>query len=410
MLLKGKKIILGVSGGIAAYKAAELVRQFQKAGADVRVCMSDSATKFVGTATFASLSGHEVAVSIFPDNAPSSNSDSGWARHISWAEWADIMVIAPCTANTLAKIAHGFSDNLLTATVLALRCPLLICPTMDGEMYHAPATKSNIYKIQQMGYQLLEPDSGYLASGLEGKGRLPEYEAILAKTAAICNENDELITVNHRHLVGKKVLVTAGPTREFFDSVRYLSNPSSGKMGLAMAEAAQKLGATVTLLHGPISLEIPQKLDSAIAFVSAQDLFNQIKPLANNADIIIMAAAVSDWKAKKPLAHKVKKDQVVSFEWEPTVDILAWLGKNKSSDQTLIGFAMETEDLLENAKAKLARKNADWILANHLYNEEGGVFNADNNELLAISKDSTLAFKGNKKTIALQILTHIFAN
>lgn len=409
MLLKGKKIILGVSGGIAAYKAAELLRQFQKAGAEVRVCMSASATKFVGSATFASLSGHEVAVSIFPDNATSTQSDSGWARHITWAEWADIMVIAPCTANTLAKIAHGFSDNLLTATVLALRSPLLICPTMDGEMYHAPATISNISQVKKMGYHLLEPDSGYLASGLEGKGRLPEYIDILAKTAEICASDNEEMQLNHKPLLGKKVVVTAGPTREFFDSVRYLSNPSSGKMGLAMAEAAQKLGATVTLLHGPISLDIPKNIASTIAFVSAQDLFEQIKLLAADTDIIIMAAAVSDWKAKTTINHKVKKDQTVSFEWEPTVDILAWLGSNKHAGQTLIGFAMETEDLLENAKAKLVRKNADWVLANHLLNETGGVFNADNNELLAVSNESNLAFKGSKKTIALQILTHIFA-
>jgi phosphopantothenoylcysteine decarboxylase/phosphopantothenate--cysteine ligase len=405
MLLKGKKIILGVSGGIAAYKAAELLRQYQKAGADVRVCMSPSATKFVGTATFASLSGHEVAVSIFPENGISSGSDDGWARHIHWAEWADIMVIAPCTANTLAKLVHGFSDNLLTATILALRSPLLICPTMDGEMYQAPATKNNIARAQEMGYHILEPDSGYLASGLEGKGRLPEYTEILARTAEICSNSEE--STLRKSLSGKKILVTAGPTREFFDSVRFLSNPSSGKMGIAMAEAAQKLGADVELLYGPISVEIPSTLSKNQPFISANDLFELVKEKSTGADIIIMAAAVSDWQAKIRHSHKVKKDAEVSFEWEPTIDILAWLGQNKRPNQQLIGFAMETDNLLANAKNKLTRKNADWILANHLTNQPEGVFNANENEIVAVSIEENRAFKGTKKSIAFEILSYI---
>lgn len=410
MLLKGKKILLGVSGGIAAYKAAELLRQFQKAGAEVRVCLSKSATNFVGTATFASLSGHEVAVSIFPESGTLSTNQDGWARHIHWAEWADIMVIAPCTANTLAKIVHGFSDNLLTATVLALRSPLLICPTMDGEMYNAPATKNNLAKASSLGFHILEPDSGYLASGLLGKGRLPEYQQILEKTAAICSSKNLEVEIAEQPLLGKKVLVTAGPTREFFDTVRFLSNPSSGKMGIAMAEAAHKLGATVDLLCGPISIEIPSYLNTISHFTSAQDLFDLVKQKAPNADIVIMAAAVSDWQPKVKLDHKAKKDADVSFEWVPTIDILSWLGQNTHANQQLIGFAMETENLMENAQKKRERKNADWILANHLKSQPNGVFNADENEIVAVSAKETRVFKGPKKTIASEILTFISEN
>lgn len=277
---------------------------------------------------------------------------------------------------------------------------------MDGEMYQAPATKNNISKALEMGYHILEPASGYLASGLSGKGRLPDYDQILAKTTEICSENDE--SAFKPLLLGKKVLVTAGPTREFFDSVRFLSNPSSGKMGIAMALAAQELGASVELLCGPVSIQIPEKLQNTHHFVSANDLFSLIKSRSKDADIIIMAAAVSDWQPKEKLAFKAKKDTKVSFEWEPTIDILAWLGENKPQDQQLIGFAMETDNLLENAQSKLHRKNADWILANHLNNQPNGVFNAEENELLAISSTSTHVFKGTKNSIAKDILSYIF--
>ncbi|MAO64010.1 MAG: bifunctional phosphopantothenoylcysteine decarboxylase/phosphopantothenate--cysteine ligase CoaBC [Balneola sp.] len=394
-MLSGKRIILGVTGGIAAYKAAFLLREFQKAGAEVRVTMTPSATRFVGLETFASLSGHEVAVDIFPEKGQSSE----WTRHINWGEWADLFVIAPCTANTLAKIATGISDNMLTSTVLAARSPILICPTMDGEMYESPGVSKNLQTIQEQGYHVLEPDSGYLASGLEGKGRLPEVEDILEKAS-------DIIGSIEGPLEGKKVIVTAGPTREHIDPVRFISNPSSGKMGVAMAQAAQSLGADVTLIHGPLSISIPDDLHS-VSIVSTADLFEAVKEF-QDADVIIMAAAVSDFTPVEVHQNKVKKLSAASeIKLQQTQDILAWLGDHKKEDQVLIGFAMETENLLENASSKLEKKKADYIIANSL-RDKGAGFEADTNTVHLLGKESEQTFQGSKKDIAVEILNTIF--
>jgi len=394
-MLSGKRIILGVTGGIAAYKAAFLLREFQKAGAEVRVTMTPSATRFVGLETFASLSGHDVAVDIFPEDGESTD----WTRHINWGEWADLFVIAPCTANTLAKISNGISDNMLTSTVLAARCPILICPTMDGEMYEAPGVSKNLEMVSQQGYHLLEPESGYLASGLEGKGRLPEIEAILDKAS-------EIIGSIKGPLEGKKVIVTAGPTREHIDPVRFISNPSSGKMGVAMAKAAQDLGADVTLIHGPISVPVPDGLHTE-KIISAADLFQAVKNY-QEADVIIMASAVSDFTPAKVFDQKVKKsDGEDSISLKKTQDILAWLGEHKKESQTLIGFAMETEDLIKNATQKLERKNADFIIANSL-SEKGSGFESDTNKVHLLSTDTDKPFEGPKQDIAIEILNTIF--
>lgn len=394
-MLSGKRIILGVTGGIAAYKAAFLLREFQKAGAEVRVTMTPSATRFVGLETFASLSGHEVAVDIFPDDPGSSD----WTRHINWGEWADLFVVAPCTANTLAKITSGISDNMLSSTVLAARCPILICPTMDGEMYESPAVSLNLKKVQEFGYHILEPESGYLASGLEGKGRLPEIEDILEKAS-------EIIGSVKGPLEEKKVVVTAGPTREHIDPVRFISNPSSGKMGIAMAEAAQSLGADVTLIHGPISVSKPEGIHS-VKITSTAELFEAVKEYAD-ADVIIMAAAVSDFTPTEIHRQKVKKAEGEnSIGLKRTQDILAWLGEHKKDAQVLIGFAMETENLIENATSKLKKKNADWIIANSL-NEKDAGFEADTNTVHLLGIDSDQKFQGSKKDIAIEILNTIF--
>ena len=394
-MLSGKRIILGVTGGIAAYKAAFLLREFQKAGAEVRVTMTPSATRFVGLETFASLSGHDVAVDIFPEEGESTD----WTRHINWGEWADLFVIAPCTANTLAKIANGISDNMLTSTVLAARCPILICPTMDGEMYEAPGVSKNLETVHQQGYHIVEPDSGYLASGLEGKGRLPEIETIIEKASKI-------IGSIKGPLEGKKVIVTAGPTREHIDPIRFISNPSSGKMGIAMAQAAQKLGADVTLIHGPLSVPVPDGIH-AEKIISAADLFEAVQNY-QNADVIIMAAAVSDFTPVKVYDQKVKKsDSEDSISLKKTQDILAWLGEQKRKDQTLIGFAMETEDLIKNATQKLKNKNADFIVANSL-SESGSGFESDTNKVHLLSKDTDKSFEGTKRDIAIEILNTIF--
>lgn len=397
-MLSGKRIILGVTGGIAAYKAAFLLRAFQKEGAEVRVTMTHSATHFVGVETFASLSKHEVAVEVFPQTG---NAHKAWTRHIDWGEWADLFVVAPCTANTLAKMVHGLSDNMLTSTVLAARCPILICPTMDGEMYAAPAVRHNIERAVQMGYHILEPDKGYLASGLEGKGRLPETEAILKKCIDVLSgkKEDSLLS-------GKKVLVTAGPTREHIDPVRFISNPSSGKMGFAMAEAARDLGAEVTLVHGPVSLTPPDHVQT-ISIESAQDLFKAVQD-RSDADVVIMAAAVSDFTPSGYHHHKVKKKDASShLELTATQDILCWLGEHKRKRQILIGFAMETENLIQNARQKLEKKNADWIVANSISEPNAG-FQSDDNTVCLISRDNQLEMQGSKKALARKILQHIF--
>lgn len=399
-MLSGKRIILGVTGGIAAYKAAFLLRAFQKAGADVRVTMTPDAAKFVGIQTFASLSKHPVAVDIFPEHQP--NPDS-WTQHIEWGEWADLFVIAPCTANTLGKIAYGLSDNMLTATVLAARCPLLICPTMDGEMYEAPAVQKNLKAIQDFGYHILEPETGYLASGLEGKGRLPEADSILEKCVSVLAESR-----SKGPLSGKKVVVTAGPTREHIDPVRFISNPSSGKMGFAMAEAAHNLGADVTLIHGPVQLAKPGGID-AIKIISAGELFEKIKQ-HSDADVIIMAAAVSDFTPQKTHEQKVKKTKAETrLQLEQTQDILAWLGDHKKEGQILIGFAMETQDLLKNAQKKLQEKKADWIIANSLSDENSG-FETDENTVFVLGKSHRGKISGSKKEVARKVLSLIFPN
>jgi len=402
-MLSGKRVVLGVTGGIAAYKAAFLLRELQKEGAEIRVTMTPAATRFVGMETFASLSRHEVAVDIFPDQE-----DAGdWTRHIGWGEWADLFVIAPCTANTLAKIVHGMADNMLTSTVLASRCPMLICPTMDGEMYDHPATQRNISLAKEYDYYVMEPEEGYLASGLEGKGRLPEIASIVEACKNIL-EQESGKKKDNTPLAGKKVLVTAGPTREHIDPVRFISNPSSGKMGFAMAEAARKLGGDVILIHGPVHITPPPGIQT-IQIESASELFERVRDFAD-ADIIIMAAAVSDFMPENTYGHKIKKDEAESeLRLKPTQDILKWLGAHRKNGQTLIGFAMETEDLVANAQEKLKEKKVDWMIANSLSEPDSG-FSSDTNRVILIGKDMQREFEGLKKEIAVELLKAIYRN
>lgn len=397
-MLSGKRIILGVTGGIAAYKAVYLLREYQKAGAEIRVTMTQSATRFVGSETFAALCRYPVAIDVFSEE----NQHESWTKHIHWGEWADIFVIAPCTANTLAKIVQGNADNMLTSTVLAARCPLLICPTMDGEMYESPAVTKNLEQARNMGIYILEPESGYLASGLEAVGRLPEISAIHKKTDQVIQENR-----THGLLSGKKVLVTAGPTREFIDPVRFISNPSSGKMGVAMADAAVRLGADVLLLKGPVTIQEEERM-AVKSFTSAQELYDLVRIHQKDSDIIIMAAAVSDFTPAETFSKKVKKDQASdTIKLQQTIDILHWLGDRKTERQTLIGFAMETDDLEENARNKLQNKKMDWICAN-LLTDQGSGFESNVNAIQLFGKKSKKEFKGPKKEIAMQILREIF--
>lgn len=396
-MLSGKRILLGVTGGIAAYKAVFLLREFQKQGAEIRVIMTPAATKFVGIETFAALSRNSVAVDVFNNNNPGDN----WTKHIQWGEWADLFIVAPCTANSLSKLVHGQSDNMLTSTALAARCPILLCPTMDGEMYESPTVSKNLDYAKKLGFYIIEPESGYLASGIEAQGRLPEYSSIL-KTADSIIKNHQI----QGPLTGKKVLVTAGPTREFLDPVRFLSNPSSGKMGIAMAEAAYALGGDVHLLHGPLKVDVPSRIESS-SFISANDLFEQVQTFANS-DVVIMTAAVSDFRPESYVDQKIKKEGTErSLKLIRNPDILSWLGKQKKEHQSLIGFAMETENLSKNAQEKRVGKNIDWICANSITGGNSG-FESDDNTITLFGERNEKTFSGSKSKIASEILSFIF--
>jgi phosphopantothenoylcysteine decarboxylase / phosphopantothenate---cysteine ligase len=394
MRLSGKHILLGVTGGIAAYKAAILLRLLQKEGAVVRVAMTEAATRFIGIDTMAALSRDQVATGWFPEGDEITES---WSRHIHWAEWADAMVIAPCTANTLADIAHGNAGNPLGALVLAAQCPIFLAPTMDGGMYRNPAVQANLDTVRRFGYSVLEPESGYLASGLIDTGRMPEPASIVDALVARMTQG--------LPLAGKHTVVTAGPTREYIDAVRFISNPSSGKMGFAMAEAARDAGSRVTLVHGPVSIPVPAGVE-AIPVTSAANMMDAVR-LHSKADLFIMAAAVSDFRPKQRVQHKVAKSKAdLAVELEPTADILAWVGNQKSSNQFVVGFAMETDNLIENASLKRERKNADVILANSISEAESG-FAGDSNTLHYIDSTGETVYTGLKKAISNDIISRI---
>lgn len=396
-MLEGKHILLGVTGGIAAYKSVSLLRSLQKLGAEVRVTATPSALRFVGLDTFKSLSRNEVAVEVFSDNP-----QQDWAKHVHWGEWADLFVIAPCTANTMAKIRGGFSDNMLTATVLASRCPILLCPTMDGEMFTATSTQRNLQQLIEDGFHILEPEDGYLASGLEAKGRLPDENVILDKIKELLQ-----VSISDKKLQGKKVVVTAGATREFLDPIRFISNPSSGKMGLAMAKAASKLGAEVTFIHGAIQVDVPDYI-KRIEITSAEDLFEAIQKVHSETDIAIFSAAVSDYTPITSSNQKIKKSgDELEIKLKRTPDSLAWFGQNKNEGQIAIGFAMETEDLLINAGKKLVAKNADYIIANTI-SDSNQAFGSDVNAIVLLShSNKPLALNGTKEELAHIILESI---
>ncbi len=401
-MLAGKRILLGVTGSIAAYKSVFLLRLLQKAGAEVRVMMTPSATRFVGSETFRALTRTDVPVQTIDPNQSGASED--WVRHIHWAEWADLLVIAPCTANTLAKIVHGLSDNMLTTAVMASRCPVLLCPVMDGGMFRSPAMQENLAKAGSFGFNIMEPDEGYLASGLNDEGRMPEPETIVEHIDRLLGEGPGQ---KKGPLSGKKVLVTAGPTREFIDPVRFISNPSSGKMGWAMAEVARSLGAEVTLLHGKVNLNVPDGMDSE-TFVSAAELFEKVKKYADY-DVIVMTAAVSDYAPEHISNQKIKKDgKELSLPLKPTQDILKWLGEHRKAGQLIIGFAMETQDLENNARQKLENKKIDWIAANTVAGENEG-FESDTNNVVLISRDQEKKINGRKTDVARQIFDFIVA-
>jgi phosphopantothenoylcysteine decarboxylase/phosphopantothenate--cysteine ligase len=362
-MLAGKSVILGVTGGIAVYKAVELVRLLTKAGAEVHVIMTKAATEFVTPLTFQTLSGNPVHTELF--NLLSEQE----IGHISLADRADLFIIAPATANCVGKLAHGLADDLLSTTVMATRAPVLIAPAMNVNMYENPMYQENEAALRRHGYLFVEPASGWLACGWEGKGKLQEPAIILEEAMNALTEKD---------MTGLKLLVTAGPTREEIDPVRYITNYSSGRMGFAIARGARQRGAAVTLVSGPVSLEPPFGVE-LLQVKSAAEMHAAVTTRAGNADIIIKAAAVADYKPLQRVGQKIKKSAApASITLERTADILADLGNSKRAGQILVGFAAETENLADNAVAKLQAKNLDMIVANDV-SAEGAGFNGDTN-------------------------------
>ena len=368
--IKNKHIILGVSGGIAAYKSVELLRSLTKEEADVRVIMTESAQWFVGPTTFQALSGRPAMTSLFRSH------DEAAIKHIDWAQEADAVIIAPATANIIGKLAHGIADDALSTFMLAVTCPVLLCPSMNTNMYESKAVQRNLARLADDGYHIMTPGAGELACGTVGPGRLPDPADIHDRVIKLFCPQD---------LVGQHVLVTAGPTREPLDPVRYISNPSSGKMGFAIAQAAEHRGAEVTLVAGPTHLAAPLNV-SLLQVNTAAEMADAVLSAAPQASIVVKAAAVSDYRTSRPSEQKMKKtDDTLSIAMERTTDILAELGQRKM-DQILVGFAAETTDLDQNAKAKLTSKNLDIIAGNLIGNPDSG-FEVDTNQITLYFRD-----------------------
>ncbi|WP_043933382.1 bifunctional phosphopantothenoylcysteine decarboxylase/phosphopantothenate--cysteine ligase CoaBC [Bacillus sp. EB01] len=373
-MLNGKKVLLCVTGGIAVYKAAALTSKLVQAGAHVKVIMSESAMQFVAPLTFQALSRNDVYTDTFDEK------DSAVIAHIDLADWPDLVICAPATANTIGKLAAGIADNMVTTTLLATTAPVWIAPAMNVHMYEHPAVKRNIEILYSFGYRFIEPGEGYLACGYVGKGRLEEPEKIVELA-------QRFFSGEHGLLKGKTVLVTAGPTRERIDPVRFITNDSSGKMGYAIAEEAVREGARVILVTGPVALT-PPKGAEVIHIESAQDMYEAVLRYFDETDFVIKSAAVADYRPKITHQQKVKKQQGdESIELERTKDILMELGKRKTH-QVLIGFAAETENLEEYAKKKLSSKNADMIVANNVKTKGAG-FHGDTNIVTLFKQDGT---------------------
>lgn len=374
MLLKGKKILLGITGSIAAYKVPFLVRLFIKEGAKVQVIVTQSAKDFVTPLTLSTLSRNPILCEGF------SASDGRWNSHIELGNWADVFLIAPVTANTLAKMAGGFADNLLTATYLAAKCPVFFAPAMDLDMFKHQATQKNVETICSYGNHLIAPNEGELASGLCGAGRMEEPERIVEMLCDFFNKNKDF--------ENKKVLVTAGPTYESIDPVRFLGNHSSGLMGFAIANEFAERGAQVTLITGPVSLQTEHPLIQRIDVVSANQMYDRCLEHFKTADITVMAAAVADYMPEKVKTKKIKKtSSTLHLELVKTPDILKSLGKLKKKNQVLVGFALETNNEFVNAKSKLNKKNLDLIVLNSLH-DKGAGFRSEYNKVTIISSKS----------------------
>ena len=375
-MLKGKKIILGVTGSIAAYKTAILTRLLKKEGAEVRIVMTDAAKDFITPLTLATLSEKPV-LSDFQ------KSETGeWNNHVELGLWADLLLIAPTSANTLGKMANGICDNLLIATYLSARCKVVVCPAMDLDMYEHPSTQQNLEKLRSYGNFIIDAEEGELASGLVGKGRMAEPEHIMEWL-------ERFFSAKKKALVGKSIMITAGPTHEHLDPVRFLGNNSSGKMGYAIAAALWEQGAEVTLISGPSNLKLPSREINLIRVTNAQEMFEVSSFYFPQSDIAIFSAAVSDYAPKIVASSKIKKSNPsFTLELEKTKDIAFEMGKLKETNQITIGFALETDNELENAKGKLDKKNLDLVVLNSL-KDEGAGFGFDTNKVTFVTKKGT---------------------
>ncbi len=394
-VLKGKKVLLGITGGIAAFKTASLVRLFVKAGAEVKVVMTPAAKEFITPLTLSTLSKNEV-FSSFTDEE---DENAKWNNHVELGLWADFMLIAPATASTLSKMASGNSDNFLLATYLSAKCPVLFAPAMDLDMYKHPSTRNSFKVLQDYGNVMIPAGSGELASGLHGEGRMAEPEEILQFVEKFFSED--------LPLKGKKITITAGPTYEAIDPVRFIGNHSSGKMGYEIATMAMQLGAEVSLISGPTHLSIDEKKIDLIRVTSTREMYEAAHSKFGDADVFIAAAAVADYKPKMVADQKIKKnDDSLTLELTKTEDILASLGKIKRG-QKLIGFALETNNEEENARKKLEKKNLDFIVLNSL-NDQGAGFKSDTNKISIIYPDKKKDFQlKSKKEVAADILNEI---
>ncbi|MBP1930719.1 bifunctional phosphopantothenoylcysteine decarboxylase/phosphopantothenate--cysteine ligase CoaBC [Ammoniphilus resinae] len=391
-MLTGKTIVLGVTGGIAAFKAASICSGLVQKGADVRVILSKSALNFIQPLTFQALSRNHVVVDTFEEKDPSV------IAHIELADRADLIIVAPATANFLAKAAYGIADDMLTTTLLATQAPIFICPAMNVHMYHHPAVQQNISILQSRGYHFIDSDEGFLACGYTGKGRLAEPEQIIERVESYHTPRQDLQGIN--------ILVTAGATREKVDPVRFFTNRSTGKMGYAVAEAAIARGATVTLVSGPAQLPIPNGVN-VIPIESAEEMFQAVASKSNEADVIIKAAAVADYRPAQVHEQKMKKlDGNLTLEFVRTKDILRYLGEHKRPQQVLVGFAAETESVESNAMKKIREKNLDLIVANNV-SMEGAGFGTDTNIVTLIEQKGVLAALPmlSKREVADRILT-----
>lgn len=393
--MQGKHIVLGITGSIAAYKAAYLVRGFIKKGAEVKIIMTENAKQFITPLTMATLSQNPIAVEFFdPTNGE-------WHSHVKLGLWADVFLVAPATANTLGKMANGIADNLLTTTFLSAKCPTVVVPAMDVDMYSHPAMRNNLNALRNMGVSILEPETGDLASGLLGKGRMPEPETILEYMESFFNKEQSMSK--------KKVLITAGPTYEKIDPVRFIGNYSSGKMGYALADECAKQGAEVCLISGPVSIKPTQNNIKVISVESANEMYTVAIEQFKQADIAILCAAVADFTPENKADNKIKRGKDgLTLNLIPTQDIAAELGKSKKSNQILVGFALETNNETAHAIDKLQRKNLDFIVLNSL-NDEKSCFGYDTNKVCIIDKEggiNNFPLK-NKQEVAKDIINKI---